>query len=79
MVTIWLLCTRVSQVILQGDHLLQFHMARDSSDAALQYPIRYRAEDNTTFDTDIRLNRYLSQTQVSSAPPTFVLMFFSQR
>ncbi|CAM9090652.1 unnamed protein product, partial [Laminaria digitata] len=50
-------------VILQGEHLLQFHMARDSDDAALQYPTRYRAEDNTTFDTDIRLNRYLSQTQ----------------
>ncbi|CAM9155381.1 unnamed protein product [Ectocarpus sp. 13 AM-2016] len=50
-------------VVLQGEHLLQFHMARDSTDAVLQYPTRYLAEDNFTLETDIRLNRYIAQTQ----------------
>lgn len=55
------------QVVFQGEHLLQFHMARDSTDAALQYPTRYLAEENFTLETDIRLNRYIAQTQVSVA------------
>lgn len=53
------------QVVLQAEFLLQFHMARDSSDSSLQYPTRYLAEDNTTLDVDIRLNRYITQTQAS--------------
>lgn len=53
-----------SQVVLEGDHLLQFKMVRDSSDAYLCYPTRYTAEDNATFDVNIRLNRYIAQTQV---------------
>lgn len=53
-----------AQVVLNAEHLLQFHMARDSSDSSLQYPTRYLAEDNTTFDIDVRLNRYIAQTQV---------------
>lgn len=65
----WFVClvpgTERGQVILKGEHLLQFHMARDSSDAALQYPTRYVAEDNFTLDVDIRLNRYIAQTQAS--------------
>lgn len=55
------------QVILKGDYLLQFHMARDDSDASLQYPTRYLAEDNVTLEIDIRLNRYIAQTQVRHA------------
>eukprot|EP00903_Cladosiphon_okamuranus_P017641 g16248.t1 len=50
-------------VILKGEHLLQLHMTRDDFDAALQYPTRYRAEDNVTLEVDIRLNRYIAQTQ----------------
>ncbi len=50
-------------MILKGEHLLLLEMARDDSDATLQYPIRYRAEDNFTMDVDIRLNRYIVQTQ----------------
>lgn len=52
-----------AQVILKGDQLLQFHMARDSDDAALQYPTRYFAADNFTMEVDIRLNRYIAQMQ----------------
>lgn len=52
------------QVVLKGEHLLQFDMARDSSDAALHYPTRYLAEDNVTLEVNIRLNRYVTQTQV---------------
>ena len=50
-------------MILKGEHLLQFEMARADSDATLQYPTRYRAEDNFTMDVDIRLNRYIAQAQ----------------
>lgn len=53
-----------NQVILRGEHLLQFHMTREGYDAALQYPTRYRAEDNVTLEVGIRLNRYIAQTQV---------------
>lgn len=49
---------------MKGEHLLQLHMARDGFDAALQYPTRYSAEDNITLEVDIRLNRYIAQTQV---------------
>lgn len=54
-----------AQVILKGGQLLQFHMARDGVDAALQYPTRYLAADNFTMEVDIRLNRYIAQTQAS--------------
>ncbi|CAM9656283.1 unnamed protein product [Ascophyllum nodosum] len=52
-----------SVVILKGQYLLQLHMARDSSDAALQYPTRYLAGENVTLEIDIRLNRYITQAQ----------------
>lgn len=65
------------QVVLNAEHLLQFHMARDNLDSSLQYPTRYLAEDNTTFAIDIRLNRYVAQTQVwryFRAVPTYYFM-----
>lgn len=51
-------------MVLQGEHLLQLHMVRDSRDVYLQYPTRYSAEDNITIGIEIRLNRYTTQTQV---------------
>lgn len=53
------------QVVLKGEHLLQLHMARESSDVTLQYPTRYLAEDNVSLEIDVRLNRYIAQAQVS--------------
>ncbi|CAM9257644.1 unnamed protein product [Scytosiphon promiscuus] len=52
-------------VILAGEQLLQFHMARESADESLQYPTRHFAADNFTNEVDIRLNRYIAQTQAS--------------
>lgn len=52
------------QVILKGDHLLQLHMARESSYVTLQYPTRYLAGDIISLEIDIRLNRYTAQAQV---------------